>query len=72
MNLSYTYIDGVWTRVLLDDGSQINSVMPAYTHEHNMVVGPLEELASDPSGNLIQGMGGVRPACSVMWCSVYR
>ena len=42
----------------LDDGSQINSVMLAYAHEHNMVVGPLEELAGDPSGNLIQGMGG--------------
>ena len=58
MNLSYAYIDGVRTRVLLDDGLQINSVMPAYAHEHNMVVGLLEELASDPSGNLIQGMRG--------------
>ena len=58
MNLSYTYIDGVWTRVLLDDGSQINSVTPAYAHEHDMVIGSLQELASDPSGNLIQGMGG--------------
>ena len=58
MNLSYAYIDGVRTRVLLDNGSQINSVTPAYAHEHNMVIGLLEELASDPSGNLIQGMGG--------------
>ena len=45
MNLSYAYIDGVWTRVLLDDGSQINSIMPAYAHEHNMVIGSLQELA---------------------------
>ena len=58
MNLSYAYIDGVWTLVLLDDGLQINSVMPAYAHEHNMVIGSLQELASNPSGNLIQGMGG--------------
>ena len=60
MNLSYAYIDGVWTRVLLDDGSQINSVMPAYAHEHNMVIGSLQELAGDLSGNLIQGMVGCR------------
>ena len=58
MNLSYAYIDGVRTRVLLDDGSQINSVTPAYAHEHDMVIGSLQELAGNPSGNLIQGMGG--------------
>ena len=58
MNLSYAYIDGVRTRVLLDDSSQINSVTPAYAHEHKMVIGSLQELAGDPSGDLIQGMGG--------------
>ena len=46
--------------MLLDDGSQINSVMPAYAHEHDMVIGLLQKLAGDPSGNLIQGMGGCR------------
>ena len=60
MNLSYAYIDGVRTRVLLDDSSQINSIMPACAHEHNMVIGSLQELAGDLSGNLIQGMGGCR------------
>ena len=60
MNLSYAHIDGVRIRVLLDDGSQINSVTPAYAHEHNMVIGLLQELAGNPSGNLIQGMGGCR------------
>ena len=44
----------------MDDGSQINSVMPAYAHEHNMVIGLLQELAGNPSGDLIQGMGGCR------------
>ena len=39
-------------------GSQINSVMLVYAHAHGMVVGPLEELAGDPSGNAIQGIGG--------------
>ena len=59
INVGYAFIDGERTWVLIDDGSQINSVMPAYTHEHNMVVGPLEELAGNPSGNAIQGIGGV-------------
>ena len=58
MNLSYAYIDGVRTRVLLDDGSQINSITLAYAHEHNMVIGSLQKLAGDLSGNLMQGMGG--------------
>ena len=57
--MGYTYIDGERTWVLIDDGLQINSVTPAYAHEHSMVVGPLEELAGNLSGNAIQGMRGV-------------
>ena len=45
--------------MLLDDGSQINSVMPAYTKAHDLVVRPLEELASDLTGCPIKGIGGV-------------
>ena len=45
--------------MLLDNGSQINSVMPAYTKAHDLVVGPLEELAGNPAGRPIQGIGGV-------------
>ena len=44
--------------MLLDDGLQISSVTPAYSQEHDMVIGSLQELAGDPSANLIQGMGG--------------
>ena len=47
-------------KVLLDDGSQINSITPAYAKSLNLVVEPLEELASNPSGRPIQGIGGVR------------
>ena len=39
---------------------QINSVTPAYAKAHDLVVGPLEELAGDPTGHPIQGIGGVR------------
>ena len=45
--------------MLLDDGSQINSITPAYAKSLDLVVGPLEELAGDPSGRPIQGIGGV-------------
>ena len=46
--------------MLLDDGSQINSVMPAYAKAHDLVVSLLEELAGDPTGRPIKGIGGVR------------
>ena len=46
--------------MLLDDSLQINSVMPAYAKAHDLMVGPLEELAGDPTGCPIQGIGGVR------------
>ena len=45
--------------MLLDDGTQINSIMPAYTKAHDLVVSPLEELAGNPTGCPILGIGGV-------------
>ena len=44
----------------MDDGSQINSITLAYAKSLDLVVGPLEELAGDPTGRPIQGIGGVR------------
>ena len=44
--------------------------MPVYVHAHGMEVSPLEELAGDPSGNAIQGIGG---ACTgVLGYVVFR
>ena len=45
--------------VLLDDGSQINSITPAYAKSQGFVVRPLEELASDATGQAFQGIGGI-------------
>ena len=53
LNPGTAYIDGNRTQVLLDDGSQINSIMPAYAKAHDLVVSPLEELASDLTGHPI-------------------
>ena len=60
LNLGTAFVDGNRTRVLLDDGLQINSITPAYAKSLDLVVGPLEELAGDPMGRPIQGIGGVR------------
>ena len=60
LNLGNTFIDGNWMKVLLDDGSQINSITLAYAKSLDLVVGPLEYLAGNPSGQPIQGIGGVR------------
>ena len=45
--------------MLLDDGSQINSIMLANAKAHDLVVGPLEELAGNLTGHPIQGIRGV-------------
>ena len=43
----------------MDDGSQINSITLAYAKSLDLVIRPLEELAGDPTGRPIQGIGGV-------------
>ena len=45
--------------MLHNNGSQINSIIPTYTKAHDLVVGPLEELAGNLTGHPIQGIGGV-------------
>ena len=59
VNFGTAYIDGNKTWVLLDKDLQINFIMLAYTNAHDLVVSPLEELASNPTGHPIQGIGGV-------------
>ena len=56
----YIHLDGICTWVLLNDGSQINSITPAYEKSQGFVVGPLEELAGDATGQAFQGIGGIR------------
>ena len=41
LNLGTAFVDGHRTRVLLDDGSQINSITQAYAKSLDLVVGPL-------------------------------
>ena len=58
-NLAYIHLDGIHMRVLPDDGSQINSISPAYAKSQGFVVGPLEELATDATGQAFQGIRGI-------------
>ena len=59
-NLAYVHLDGQHTRVLLDDGSQINSVTPVFAKSQGYAIEPLEELAGRATGTPFQGVGGTR------------
>ena len=43
-NLGWAILDGIRTRVLVDNGARVNSVMPAYVHQHKLGVRPISEL----------------------------
>ena len=43
-NLGWAILDGVRTRVLVDNGARVNSVTPAYVHQHKLGVRPISEL----------------------------
>ena len=43
-NLGWAILDGIHTRVLVDNGARVNSVMPAYVRQHNLGVCPISEL----------------------------
>ena len=43
-NLGWAILDGVHTRVLVDNGTRVNSVTPAYVHWHKLGVHPISEL----------------------------
>ena len=43
-NLGWAILDGIRTRVLVDNGARVNSVMPAYVCRHGLGVRPISEL----------------------------
>ena len=55
----YVHLGSICMRVLLDNGSQINSITLAYAKSQGFVVGPLEELAGDATGQAFQGIRGI-------------
>ena len=61
-NLGWAILDGIRTRVLVDNGARVNSVMPAYVCQHNLGVLPISELdhSLNPYGDHIPlvGLGG--------------
>ena len=52
------WIEGREVDTLADSGSQVNTVMPSYVHQHEFPVLPLHDLVDHPL-NLI-GLGGMR------------
>ena len=63
-NLGWAILDGVWTRVLVDNGTRVNSVMPAYVCQHGLGICPISELdhSLNPFWDRIPlvGLGGGR------------
>ena len=63
-NLGWAILDGVRTRVLVDNGARVNSVMPAYVRQHRLGVHPISELdhSLNPFWDCIPlvGLGGGR------------
>ena len=43
-NLGWAILDGVRTRVLVNNDARVNSVTPAYVHQHKLGVRPISEL----------------------------
>ena len=43
-NLGWAILDGIRTWVLVDNGTRVNSVMPAYVCQHGLGVHPISEL----------------------------
>ena len=43
-NLGWALVDGIRTRVLLDNGARVNSVTLAYVCKHQLKVGSIEAL----------------------------
>ena len=61
-NMGWAILDDIRTRVLVDNGTRVNSVMPAYLCQHNLGVRPISELdhSLNPYGDHIPlvGLGG--------------
>ena len=43
-NLGRAILDGIHNRLLVDNGTRVNSVMPAYVCQHNLSMHPISEL----------------------------
>ena len=60
-NLGKVLIDGELATCLLDNGAQLNFIMPAYAQERGMDIMSLDYLAQEIGGSvpLIRGLGGI-------------
>ena len=61
-NLDWAILDSIRTQVLVDNGTRVNSVMPAYVCQHNLGMRSISELdhSLNPYGDHIPlvGLGG--------------
>ena len=59
-NLGYAILDGQRTCVLINNGTRMNTVMPAYIQQHNLEMGPITQLQSVTQGFPIHGVREAR------------
>ena len=61
-NLGWAFLDGMWTRVLVNNGARVNSVTRGYVRKHNLGVRPISDLdhSLNPfrDGIPLVGLGG--------------
>ena len=57
-NVGYVLIAGRRERVLIDSGARGNVITPEYVGRHDLKVGPVCELASNPTSIPVSGIGG--------------
>ena len=72
-NLGWALVNGIWTRVLLDNGTRVNSVTPAYVRRHKLKVGSIEALdhSMNPYGRRVPLVGVGRKACPLGYVVIH-
>ena len=58
-------INGESCMALLDNGAQVNTIMPRYVREHSLEVGPITDLMG--SKVTCVGLGNAYTDCWAMW-----
>ena len=56
--MGYALINGRWETVLINSGARGNAVAPWYVKQHGLKVGPVSDLASNPTLISVSGIGG--------------
>ena len=72
-NVAKVKINGESCMALLDNGPQVNTIMPRYIKEHSLQVGPITDLMGSKVTCIVLGNAYTRPlGYVVIWVQVGR